>query len=173
MKNTKMLFLCSELDIDNSLDDFARIIVSFPTILFLSKPTLIAKIDFLWSESRLDTDNYELEEIVLTTPSILSLSLENNLKPKLQFFTQSVGMTRWELKVFVLYQPVLLTYSLKNRIKPRMAHMETNCGKLSCIASVKTHTNSVHLGECQTNFPISCSGLKIALNEDKALWYAY
>mmetsp|Transcript_36233 Transcript_36233/g.42048 ORF Transcript_36233/g.42048 Transcript_36233/m.42048 type:complete len:276 (+) Transcript_36233:70-897(+) len=121
----KMLFLCTELDIDNSSDDFAKIIASFPTILWLTEPTIMAKIDFLRSELRLDTDNYELEEIVLAMPSILGLSLENNLKPKFEFFTQSVGMTRWELKEFVLYQPALLAYSLENRIKPRVAHMET------------------------------------------------
>eukprot|EP00594_Rhizosolenia_setigera_P013638 CAMPEP_0178976632 /NCGR_PEP_ID=MMETSP0789-20121207/23956_1 /TAXON_ID=3005 /ORGANISM="Rhizosolenia setigera, Strain CCMP 1694" /LENGTH=115 /DNA_ID=CAMNT_0020665771 /DNA_START=335 /DNA_END=682 /DNA_ORIENTATION=+ len=80
-------------------------------------------------------------------PQILGLSLECNLRPKIEFFLQDAdtvdetssfvdyyneaisgggGLTREQLKEFVLYQPALLSYSLENRIAPRVKIMRDN-----------------------------------------------
>jgi len=51
-------------------------------------------------------------------PSLLALSIENNLKPKVDYLRERLGQD--ELANSLLRMPVLLGYSLENRIRPRL-----------------------------------------------------
>lgn len=57
-------------------------------------------------------------EMVLRCPALFTFSIENNFKPKFEYFSGEMEGELEELKEF----PQYFTFSLDNRIKPR--HME-------------------------------------------------
>ncbi|KAL7549913.1 hypothetical protein ACHAWF_016548 [Thalassiosira exigua] len=131
-----------------SRSELSQVIGAFPPTLWLSKENLKSKLDFLTKS--LGLTPRELQTIIVSYPSILGLSLQRNLIPKMYFFldatewdsiskvdrvssgtsskqsdgTINCGLTRDQLKGFVMYQPALLGYSLENRIKPRIRQMQ-------------------------------------------------
>ena len=58
--------------------------------------------------------------MVVTRPSVLGLSFEANLDPKLGFLQAELGFTAEKLRERVLRLPAILTYSLPNRYRPRL-----------------------------------------------------
>ena len=59
----------------------------FPPLLWLSESNISNKVQFLTKE--LDLSNDDVRSIVVTMPAILGLSVECNLRPKINFFLQS------------------------------------------------------------------------------------
>ncbi len=84
--------------------------------------------------------------IFLTYPQLLGLSIDKNVRPKINFFLSpatkrsesndndddndeeeiGAGLSRDELKYLIMYQPALLAYSLEKRIKPRVRKLQKN-----------------------------------------------
>ena len=54
------------------------------------------------------------------SPSLFGLSIEDNLKPKVEYVTDELGL---DVKVFEKL-PTLFNFSLNKRIKPRTAFLE-------------------------------------------------
>lgn len=81
-----MGFLRKVLHLDE-WDDLSRIVTLFPPLLWLSQANLEAKLDFLTQE--FDLKHNELRSIVVTMPALLGLSVDCNLRPKINFFLQS------------------------------------------------------------------------------------
>lgn len=81
-------------------NDMSSILSTYPPILWLSNDTIELKVQFLVREFELDDD--ELREILVTYPQILGLSLENNLQPKVDYFT--LELSRQHFKEMVMYQ---------------------------------------------------------------------
>lgn len=77
--------------------------------------TLIPKMKYLKS---LGFSKEEVVGMVLRCPSLFTFSIENNYKPKLDYFSVEMGRKLEELKEF----PQYFAFSLEKRIKPR--HME-------------------------------------------------
>ena len=154
----KIHFFCDEEN-DGSLQlkksELSQIVSKFPPTLWLSNENLNEKFKFL-TES-LELDSNELRAIVLTYPQVLGLSLQNNLKPKMEFFLGgcyedskncnddhdfNCGFSKEELKDFVLYQPALLAYSLEGRLKPRVHHMkQSNISFRYCPKNIMSYTD--------------------------------
>lgn len=59
-----------------------------------------------------------VQKIVTGLPSLLTLNIENNLQPKVEYLRQTMGQR--ELSDALMRMPPLLGYSLTNRIMPRM-----------------------------------------------------
>ncbi|KAL4563455.1 hypothetical protein LXL04_027497 [Taraxacum kok-saghyz] len=82
--------------------------------------TLIPKLDYL---TGLGFSKSEAIEMVLRCPGLFTFSLENNFKPKFEFFEKEMRRDLSELKDF----PQYFAFSLEKRIKPR--HLEAlECG---------------------------------------------
>lgn len=77
--------------------------------------TLIPKMKYLES---LGFSKEEVVGMFLRCPSLFTFSIENNYKPKLEYFSVEMGRKLEELKEF----PQYFAFSLEKRIKPR--HME-------------------------------------------------
>jgi len=106
-------------------NDVSSVISTFPPLLWLSESNVQEKVNFLEKEFELDDD--DLRDIIVTYPQIMGLSVEKNLKLKVDFMlSEHVALTRIELKDLVLYQPALLAYSLEGRIKPRLCKLQEN-----------------------------------------------
>ena len=157
----KLKFFCDKNHSSLRLlkSELSQVVAKFPPTLWLSDENLIDKIDYLLDS--LDLSSEELRGIVVAYPQLLGLSLENNLKPKIQFFLGqngedmiddnficddidvNCGLTKEELKEFVLYQPALLAYSLEGRIKPRIQEMKSkNISFLYSPKNVMSYTDS-------------------------------
>ncbi|GJS45348.1 transcription termination factor MTEF1, chloroplastic [Tanacetum coccineum] len=93
--------------------------------------TLMPKLDYLISLGFLKP---EAVEMVLRCPGLFTFSLDNNYKPKFEFFDQEMKRDMKELKEF----PQYFAFSLEKRIKPR--HLEAmECGvKMSLQLLLKT-----------------------------------
>ncbi|KAJ0975322.1 hypothetical protein J5N97_017287 [Dioscorea zingiberensis] len=74
--------------------------------------TLIPKLEFIQS---LGFSFKETQKMVLRSPSLLTFSIENNFKPKVDFLVGEMGRDLKELKEF----PQYFAFSLEGRIKPR------------------------------------------------------
>lgn len=77
--------------------------------------TLIPKLEYL---EGLGFPREETLGMVLRCPGLLTFSIENNFKPKFEYFSVEMGKGLEELKGF----PQYFTFSLEKRIRPR--HME-------------------------------------------------
>eukprot|EP00956_Cyclotella_meneghiniana_P044431 scaffold318073_cov76-Cyclotella_meneghiniana.AAC.3 len=135
--------------------ELSQVVAKFPPTLWLSNENMNEKLNYL-TES-LELDSNELRAIILTYPQVLGLSLQNNLKPKMEFFLVrsnedledpyndhgfNCGFSKEELKDFVLYQPALLAYSLEGRLKPRIHLMEqSNILFRYCPKNIMSYTD--------------------------------
>lgn len=101
------------------------LISGFPPILWLNKENICRKIQFIQ-----DTFNYnddDIRNIIVSFPQILGLSVERNMRPKIQYLLQEpssgAGLSKDELRQMITYQPAILAYSLSERIRPRIETM--------------------------------------------------
>lgn len=89
-----------------------------PVLLVSSvEKTLIPKLEFLIG---LGLSREEAVEMVLRCPGLFTFSVENNFKPKYDYFVKEMGGTLEELKEF----PQYFAFSLEKRIKPRHQEMK-------------------------------------------------
>lgn len=121
-------FLQYKLQLRHSRD-IGYVYAGFPPTFYLSEDNISSKADFL--KEVFNFDNIEMRDTMVTYPQLLGLSIESNLRPKIQFLlTDSenggAGLSLEELKDIVLYQPSILGYSLENRLKPRIKRMKDN-----------------------------------------------
>ncbi|CAL9095572.1 unnamed protein product [Musa textilis] len=84
------------------------------TLLLVSsvEATLLPKLDYLRG---LGFSHRETRSMVLRSPGMLTFSIENNFKPKVEFFLHDMGRDLSELKDF----PQYFSFSLEGKIKPR------------------------------------------------------
>ncbi|XP_021757748.1 transcription termination factor MTEF1, chloroplastic-like [Chenopodium quinoa] len=74
--------------------------------------TLIPKMEFLESLGFLE---FEVVNMVLRSPGLLTYSIENNFKPKVEYFVKEMKRDLKEIKQF----PQYFSFSLEGKIKPR------------------------------------------------------
>ena len=69
--------------------------------------------------------------LVYKTPIVLSCSIDNNMRPKIEFLTTHAGLPR----AVIADNPVLLTLSLEHRIRPRVlaARAQATCVTVSLL----------------------------------------
>ncbi|CAI9088766.1 OLC1v1023189C1 [Oldenlandia corymbosa var. corymbosa] len=96
--------------------DVQQLIYQDPVLLVSNvEKTLIPKLDFLVS---LGFTRTEAIGMVLRCPGLFTFSIENNFKPKFEYFVKEMEGSLEELKGF----PQYFAFSLEKRIKPR--HLE-------------------------------------------------
>ncbi len=121
-----------------------RILYQCPQIVSLGQENIVQTVDFLLqavapgsslvdskdvttsTESDLvetdDKDALAIVQILIAgLPTLLALSIEKNLSPKVEYLRQVLGQD--ELSSALLRMPALLGYSLEKRIRPRLERM--------------------------------------------------
>ena len=73
-----------------------------------------------WLEERLGLDEAQLARVVGASPPLLYLSVDDNLKPKLDYLVRATGLSVDELRDHVLRLPAIPSYSLDRRYRPRV-----------------------------------------------------
>ena len=72
-----------------------------------------------WLQTRLDLDGEQLRKIFMTNPTLLYLSVEDNLEPKLQWLQTRFHLDDVQLRKMVLTLPSLLGYSVEDNMAPK------------------------------------------------------
>ncbi|KAJ4976140.1 hypothetical protein NE237_001246 [Protea cynaroides] len=93
--------------------------------------TLIPKLDYLVS---LGFSRDDAVGMVLRCPGLFTFSVENNLKPKFEFFIEEIEGSLEELKEF----PQYFAFSLEKRIKPRHKEVVENQLKVPLSLMLKS-----------------------------------
>eukprot|EP00551_Chaetoceros_affinis_P004855 CAMPEP_0203665760 /NCGR_PEP_ID=MMETSP0090-20130426/2929_1 /ASSEMBLY_ACC=CAM_ASM_001088 /TAXON_ID=426623 /ORGANISM="Chaetoceros affinis, Strain CCMP159" /LENGTH=704 /DNA_ID=CAMNT_0050529431 /DNA_START=273 /DNA_END=2387 /DNA_ORIENTATION=- len=74
--------------------------------------------------TRTEISNFQkkrlLAQMLATNPDILTLSIENNLQPKFDYFMNKIGFSKEELRYILLKRPQLLSLSLDRNIIPKV-----------------------------------------------------
>ncbi|CAO2819330.1 unnamed protein product [Amaranthus hypochondriacus] len=81
--------------------------------------TLVPKLDFL---KTLGFSDFEVANMVIRSPGLLTYSIENNLKPKVEYFVKEMKRDLKEIKQF----PQYFSFSLEGKIKPRHRQLMEN-----------------------------------------------
>ena len=71
-------------------------------------------------QRHLDLDAAQLKKMVVTSPSLLYLSVEDNMERKLQFLAREIGLSRAEVRDLVVKDSSMLARSLASRYRPRL-----------------------------------------------------
>ena len=71
-----------------------------------------------WLQSSLDLSDAELKKMVLTFPHMLSLSVENNVAPKLDWLQKRLDLGDAQLRKLVMTRPQLLGLSIEDNLQP-------------------------------------------------------
>lgn len=61
-----------------------------------------------------------LAQMLAINPDIFTLSIENNIEPKIRYFKESLGLATHELRYILLKRPQVLALSLERNIIPKM-----------------------------------------------------
>ena len=92
--------------------------MAYPTLLGLRVERMES--NCAWLQRRLGLDKTQLARVVVASPPLLYLSVDDNLAPKLEFFAREIGLSRGELRDWVVKNSSTLGRSLANRYRPRL-----------------------------------------------------
>ena len=115
-------YLRFELGLD--ADGVRRILYQAPQVLSLSTNNLESKVEYLFQvvapgAQRGDEESTKaLSRLIVGMPSLLYLSIEKNMKPKVEYLRSRLGSDGLSEALDRL--PMLLAYSLDKRIRPRL-----------------------------------------------------
>ena len=73
-----------------------------------------------WLQRRLGLDAVQLARVVVASPRLLYLSVDDNLAPKLDYLLRATGLSSSEFRDHVLRIPAIPSYSLERRYRPRV-----------------------------------------------------
>mmetsp|Transcript_425 Transcript_425/g.454 ORF Transcript_425/g.454 Transcript_425/m.454 type:complete len:545 (-) Transcript_425:193-1827(-) len=157
-------YLRYQLSMDAS--QVKRVLYQAPQVISLNTDeTVVSKVKFLkdaFSLSQSDGNNASIRKVIVGMPTILLCSIENNLKPKAEYFLKEFSEDKFELRQAILTLPTLMGYSLEKRIKPRMKEIVE-----SGIEPIKI---TVGITMKEENFKIWLENQKLRLeNSDNSL----
>ena len=104
--------------------DVRRVLHQAPQVVSLGIENIQEKVDYLLQVAEPGavaghpSSTQTLRKLIVGMPSLLNLSIEKNLKPKVDFLQAKLG--EQELSKAIDRLPTILGYSLENRIKPRL-----------------------------------------------------
>jgi ferric-dicitrate binding protein FerR (iron transport regulator) len=85
----------------------------------------------MWLQERLSLDDKSLSKLVQTQPQVLSLSIKDNLEPKLAWFQKRLSLDDESLSELVQKQPPLLSCDIATNLEPTIKFFE------DCVGSKK------------------------------------
>ena len=92
----------------------------------MSLRTMASVVDFLVVEGRIPRDR--VSKIVETMPSLLSHSVDRNLRPKIFFLVEDVGIAPEGLAAVLLKFPQVLGLSVQSNLRPTVRYLTEELG---------------------------------------------
>ena len=118
MKKIKQVLGYLRFELGLSGSETKRIVYQAPQVIGLNRTNLEAKVKFL--QLTYGLSETELRRVIAGMPTLLTLSVDNNLRLKADFLRQSFNNNSTLLRGAVVKLPTLLGYSLDKRIAPRL-----------------------------------------------------
>ena len=91
---------------------------NMPQLLIANIETLDERAKEIQEE--LSLDDKELSKAISSVPNLLSQSVEDNIRPKMNFFRCTFALDVEEMKSLILRYPILLRYSIKDSLDPKV-----------------------------------------------------
>jgi DNA-binding transcriptional MerR regulator len=88
-----------------------------------------------------------LAQMLATVPDILTLSIENNLKPKFSYLRGTLGFSRDQVRFIVLKRPQLLALSLDNNIIPKIDYFLKERRKITAKTNADTYRGGLGMSK--------------------------
>ena len=105
----------------------AQICRSFLDPLVSNITTLEERANDIQSELALDDD--ELKRMISSTAKVLATSVDENIKPKMEYFQRTFALDAEEAKSLVLRHPILFTLSIEKNIEAKLEFYSELAGK--------------------------------------------
>eukprot|EP00638_Chattonella_subsalsa_P007983 CAMPEP_0117746538 /NCGR_PEP_ID=MMETSP0947-20121206/8003_1 /TAXON_ID=44440 /ORGANISM="Chattonella subsalsa, Strain CCMP2191" /LENGTH=365 /DNA_ID=CAMNT_0005563875 /DNA_START=97 /DNA_END=1194 /DNA_ORIENTATION=- len=115
----RLALLCDLLVLD--VKEAKLLMVILPQLFWMKKSTLEPKVEFLQEDVGLTSA--QVGQLALAYPSLLTLSLENNLKPKVEYLLNK-GLGKKRLRPLFMGYPSVIGSSFEKKIKPRFEEID-------------------------------------------------
>ena len=92
-----------------------------------------------WLQKRLVLDDKSVSKLVQRQPSVLSLSIEDNLEPTLSWLQDRLSLDDKSLSKLVRTQPTVLGYSIEVNLAPRLAWLQERLDLDDCEEKYRGH----------------------------------
>lgn len=110
-------YLTNELGLDD--DVMWKITLEYSSVLGFRVSTLQKKVSFLRNEMDLDDD--DVRQMISAQPTLLNLSVENNMKPTIALLIENLSFNKKELRELMLAVPAVLCYSIEDNLIFKLA----------------------------------------------------
>ena len=78
--------------------------------------------------AKLGLSDHEMRKLVLRVPTVLTLNMDKNANPKLDWLQERLDLSRDELKKICLTLPATLAYSVDKNLEPKLSYFEHELG---------------------------------------------
>ena len=78
--------------------------------------------------AKLGLSDNEMRKLVLRVPTVLTLNMDKNVNPKLDWLQERLDLSRDELKKICLTLPATLAYSVDKNLEPKLSYFEHELG---------------------------------------------
>ena len=78
--------------------------------------------------AKLGLSDADLRKLVLRVPTVLTLNMDKNVNPKLDWLQERLDLSRDELKKICLTLPATLAYSVDKNLEPKLSYFEHELG---------------------------------------------
>ena len=116
---SRVEYLKSELGLEGT--SLVRIVSKDPQILLQRNRHSIPRCRYL---THLGLDTQALASVLSKQPSILHLSVQNSLKPRVNYFRHELGIASEDLVKVITRNPAVLTFSVEDQIAPRVEFLK-------------------------------------------------
>ena len=105
---------------------------------------LLAKIETLEErangiQEELELNDEELTRMVSKYPSLLTKSIEESIKPKVEYFRRTLALDSMEVKSLVVRYTVLLGASIEKNIEPKLEFYSELVGEVAAKETIRNH----------------------------------
>ena len=116
---SRVEYLKSELGLEGT--SLVKIVSKDPQILLQRNRHSIPRCRYL---THLGLDTQALASVLSKQPSILHLSVQNSLKPRVNYFRHELGIASEDLAKVITRNPAVLTFSVADQIAPRVEFLK-------------------------------------------------
>jgi mTERF domain-containing protein len=137
---TRVEYLQSELGLDRNT--LRQTVNKDPRILLQRNRHSIPRCRYL---TKIGIPPEKLGEVLGKQPSILHLSVQNGLMPRVQYLKEEVGILPEDIPGLIQRSPAVLTFSVENQIQPRVEFLRgLGISKENVVKMLTRHPQMLH-----------------------------
>uniref|UniRef100_A0A6U0F4M9 Uncharacterized protein n=1 Tax=Ostreococcus mediterraneus TaxID=1486918 RepID=A0A6U0F4M9_9CHLO len=132
---TRVEYLQSEVGLEGKT--LRQIVNKDPRILLQRNRHSIPRCRYL---TKIGVPQDKLADVLGKQPSILHLSVQKGLMPRVQYLKQEVGIAAEDIPLVIQRSPAVLTFSVENQIQPRVEFLrELGISKENVVKMITRH----------------------------------